>query len=118
MARKEPARVRIADITSPDMYVTVTAEVEDVEISPVLSIHQKGILKDVTGSCEFVLWEKSFAAGVPELEEGKVYEIAKAYTKVYNPPAGGQINQVSITSWSEVTDKSDVQRGQQILGEL
>ena len=115
MARKEPKKVRIADITEPDMYVIVKATVDDAEISPNAIIRQKGILRDATGECEFVIWESSREAGVDDLVMGHTYEIAKAYTKVWHPPVGDDRFSVSITKWTKITDVSNVPSGQMKL---
>jgi len=115
---KEPKKVRIADITEPDMYVIVKATVDDAEISPNASIRQKGILRDVTGECEFVIWESSRASGIEDLKLGHTYEIAKAYTKVWHPPVGDDKFTVSITKWTKIKDVSDAPNGQMKLGEL
>lgn len=94
---------QLSAITEPDKKINVRVKVETEEISPHLSIHQKCVVSDSSKTqLEAVLWEKSFAAGVPELEEDAWYELRDVWTKEFN---GGF--SLSITSYSKVTRLED-----------
>jgi len=94
---------KLNEITEPDKKINVRVKVETEEISPHLSIHQKCVVSDRSNAqVEAVVWEKSFAAGIPELEEDAWYELRDVYTKEFN----GAFS-ISITSYSKVTRLED-----------
>lgn len=94
---------KLSAINEPDKKINVRVKVETEEISPHLSIHQKCVVSDSSNTpIEAVLWEKSFAAGVPELEEDAWYELRDVWTKEFQ----GAFS-LSITSYSKVTRLED-----------
>lgn len=113
MARKPIPKMRIADIDQPDMKITVQGTVSDAYGDAHESIRQKGTITDATGSCEFVLWEKSAMAGTPELVNDHVYRLEGVYTKEFR----GDYS-VSLVKTTNVVDITDQPRGQQKLGEV
>lgn len=80
---KENPLIKVSDVDRPDAWFDLRVQCLSLMESPSPAIAQKGYVADQSGAIQFVLWQKSAAAGVPELKEGKSYELQNVVSNEY-----------------------------------
>lgn len=73
--------VALETIDTPDQWLDVIVEVDQLWEPDVESMAQVGLLADSTGRIKFVSWKKS---DLPELEEGASYKLSNVVTDEYD----------------------------------
>jgi replication factor A1 len=84
--------VKIADISSPGQWVNLRAKVVQLWDSNIETISQSGLVGDESGSLKFVKWAK---AELPELKEGKSYNLKNVVTDEYQGRFSVKLNRTS-----------------------
>jgi replication factor A1 len=82
----------IADARTKGKWVNLKVQVARLFESENEKISQSGIIGDETGSISFVAWEKS---KLPEMEQGKSYEIKNAIIDEYNGRFSAKLNKTT-----------------------
>jgi ssDNA-binding replication factor A large subunit len=85
-------RVEIADVDSPEEWIDVTAKVVDLWDADSDAVAQVGLLGDESGTIKFTKWSKS---DLPELEEGKVYDLRNVVTDEYQGRFSVKLNRTT-----------------------
>lgn len=111
--REEVVKLNISNIVAPDERISLRGVTcDEIMDSPHPSIRQKGVISDPTGSCEFVLWEKSAMKGTPELTIGSTYNLDNVFTKEFR----GEFS-VAMTAGTTVTKTGQAYPVQRTLGD-
>lgn len=84
--------VDIVDIDQPEQWVQITAKVVDLWEPRSDSIAQVGLLGDETGTIKFTKWAKS---DLPQLEEGRVYQLGNVVTDEYQGRFSVKLNRTT-----------------------
>src|SRR5512137_2490988 len=101
--RRENPELAVRDIAEPDKWFNLRVTCTSLLDSPSPSICQKGWIADKSRAIEFVLWEKSALAGVPELVKGKSYELQNVVSNEYR----GKFS-VALVKSTEVREIPDI----------
>ncbi|WP_226022500.1 replication factor A [Halomicrobium salinisoli] len=85
-------RVQVTDVDAPEEWVDITAKVVDLWDATADAVAQVGLLGDETGTIKFTKWSKS---DLPELEEGKVYDLRNVVTDEYEGRFSVKLNRTT-----------------------
>ncbi|WP_225335795.1 replication factor A [Halomicrobium urmianum] len=88
----ENDRVQVTDVDAPEEWVDITAKVVDLWDATADAVAQVGLLGDETGTIKFTKWSKS---DLPELEEGKVYDLRNVVTDEYQGRFSVKLNRTT-----------------------
>ncbi len=85
-------RVQVTDVDAPEEWVDIKAKVVDLWDATADAVAQVGLLGDETGTIKFTKWSKS---DLPELEEGKVYDLRNVVTDEYEGRFSVKLNRTT-----------------------
>ena len=91
-------RKQIADVDAAEEWIDLTAKVVDLWDATSDAVAQVGLLGDPTGTIKFTKWSKS---DLPELEEGKVYDLRNVVTDEYQGRFSVKLNRTTVIEESE-----------------
>ena len=85
-------QVNVAEVDAPEEWVDVRAKVVELWDPRADAVAQVGLLGDETGTIKFTKWSKS---DLPELEEGKSYELRNVVTDEYQGRFSVKLNRTT-----------------------
>jgi len=96
-------RVQVSDVDAPEEWVDLTAKVVELWDAQSDAVAQVGLLGDETGTIKFTKWSKS---DLPDLEEGKVYDLRNVVTDEYQGRFSVKLNRTTVIE--EVDEEIEV----------
>jgi replication factor A1 len=96
-------RVQVSDVDAPEEWLDLTAKVVELWDAQSDAVAQVGLLGDETGTIKFTKWSKS---DLPDLEEGKVYDLRNVVTDEYQGRFSVKLNRTTVIE--EVDEEIEV----------